>query len=718
MYFDVPFQNVINDANRTFQERLSYFLEDYGVSSECRRDLIRVNGGLQRGDDWALRMMDAFGKPGANLMDLRFRWMGSYDECVEIKDIVAENNGINGKFCWIKFPFDKSLTPQSSKYIAMHETKPISFKISTCFPATCSERDIKSIVKAVSGQLEVVNTPSELHIICHTSTGLSPGAIACLVMLFGFALLLMTGTAYDVIFIRLRLVKNDKIPTYIEDRPAEMIHLNGNECQNANSSEEKESERDSKFTDMTECPREAPYYKRKPSKVSAGFLHKFCLAFSIIKNGEEVLEVKESKTVIKAVEGMRVLTISWVVLVHILGYSENLSANLDLYAINKFQRDWTFLGISNPYSVDTFFAISGFLLAYGTFRKLKQCGGVRKFHWGMFYLLRFWRLIPTYYIVVLVYWKIVFGGYFSGPLWSNVGMPDSYAKDCDKIWWQLFLYVHNFAGFGQNGCLAPSWFLAADMQMYVFSPLILIPLFCFPKLGLVVALLFIAGSIIYAFSVSLIYKFMPTYRFLGFSDNTSAYWTLIHFYTFSHICSFVIGIITAYILYKKRDTILLSRKCNLIGWMLAIGTVMAIAYLPFRGYNKYELMDPEYVASLTSVPFYLPVYEGLARSLWSCSVCWMIFTCAIGQGGFVSTLLGWKPFLVLGRLTFSTYLIHEIVIQIYFNSRHTLHYFSDIELSFSLVAITVISYGAGFILSVCVEKPFDNLKRILVGEKV
>ena len=713
MYFDFHFQNVTSDANQTFHKRLSYFLDDYSVSSKCRRDLLRVNGGLERGEDWALRMVDAFGKPGANLMDLRFRWMGSYDECVEIKDIVAANNDINGKFCWIKFPFEKSLTPHSSKYIAMHETKPVLFKISTCFPATCSERDIKFIVKAVSDQLEVVNTPSELDIICHTSTGLSSGAIACLVMLFVLALLLVTGTAYDVIFMRLRLVTNEKIPTYIEDRPAEMIHLNGNKCQNANGSEVKESERDSKLTDMTECPREALYNKRKPHKASAGFLHKFCLAFSIIKNGEEVLEVKESKTVIKAVEGMRVLTISWVVLVHILGYSEHLSENLDLYAVNKFQRDWTLFGTSNPYSVDTFFAISGFLLAHGTLRKLNRCGGVRKYNWGTFYLFRFLRLTPTYYIVVLVYWKIVFGGYFSGPLWSNVGMSDSYAKDCDRIWWQLFLYVHNFAGYGQNGCLAPSWYLAADLQMYVFSPLILIPLFCFPKLGLVVSGLCIAGSIIYAFSFSWLHKFIPTYSFFGVADNTTAYYTLIHFYTFSHICSFVIGIITAYILYKKRDTIVLSRKCNLIGWMLAIGNVMAIAYLPFRGYNKYELTDPEYLDSLTSLPFYLPIFEGLARSLWSSSVCWMIFACAIGQGGFISTLLGWTPFLVLGRLTFSTYLIHEIVIQIYFQTRHTLYYFSDIELSFSLVAITVISYGAGFILSVCVEKPFDHLKRIL-----
>ena len=715
-FASMSFQNLTSDANQTFHERLSYFLEDNGVSSQCQRDLIHVNSGLEMGVDWALRMVDAFGKPGADLMGLRFSWMGSYDECVEIEEIVDENNEINGQFCWVNFPFNKSLLPHSSKYILVRDSVPMEFRIGTCFPEKCSEKDIKSVVRAVSGQIGMVNSPSELDVRCHSSTGLSSGAIVCLVVLFVLALLLTTGTVYDVIVMRLLLVPNNRhMSNHTDNQPAEMVYLNGNECQHVTELEMKEAEFNGKGR---ECNKLTTYDTSTAPIESESYLHEFCMAFSIIKNGEEMLYIKESKTTINALEGMKVLTLSWIVMLHIFSYSKrNVSLNLDLYAINKFGEDWTLLGVVNSHSVDTFFVISGFLLAYTMFRKLKQSGGARKFKWGFFYLFRFWRLSPTYYIVFLVYWKFIFGGYFTGPLWANAEMVGSaYAEDCHLVWWKLLLYVQNFAD--DKGCFTPTWFLAADMQMYAFSPFLLVPLFSFPKLGLFIASVCIAGSIIYTVTVSWVNEFLPTYSYLGVDGNAKAYWNLIHFYPFSHISSFVIGIITAYILYKWRDTIILSRKKNLIGWAVAIGTCIAIAYLPFRGYDKHDFVDPEYLASWAGYQFYYAIYEGLVRSLWSCSICWMIVSCATGHGGFVNTLLGWKPFVVLGRLTYSTYLVHEIVLLVYFLSRHTLYYFSDIEWSFAVVAITTMSYGAGFILSVCLEMPFSNLRKLFVKGNV
>ena len=654
-------------------------------------------------------MVDAFGKPGADLMDLRLTWLGSYDECIEIKDIADENHDINGQFCWVNFPFDKSLTPNSTKYVLARESASFVFKLGTCFPETCSEEDIKSVVKAVSGQLVMDNSPLEPEVHCHTSTGLNSGSIACLVILSILVLLLTSGTAYDVIVMRLQLVsKNKIIGNHTDNQSSEMVYLNGNECQHVTVLEVKEAGFIGK---RGECNRVTSGNTRRIQNEPDGFLHKFCMAFSVIKNGEEILEIKESKTRINAVEGMRVLTLGWIMMLHTAGYSEQVSSNFDIWAITKIGRDWTWLGVGNAHSVDTFFVIGGFLLAYIMLRKLKQCGGFRKFNWGFFYLFRFLRLSPSFYIVFLVYWKFIFGGYFSGPLWSNVGMPGSYAENCDKVWWKLLLYVHNFAD--EKRCFIPTWYLAADMQMYVFSPLILIPLFCFSKLGLVIAGFCVAGSVIYTVTVAWISEFLPTYSFLGVDGKDTEYWDLIHFYPFSHISSFVIGVIAGYILYKQRDTIVISKKKNLIGWAIAICAVTATEYLPFRGYDKHDLVDPDYLASLAEYQFYYAIFEGVTRTIWSCSICWMIFSCAIGQGGFVNTLLGWRPFVVLGRLTFSTYLVHEIVVLVFYQSRHTLHYISDIDASFTFLGIMTLSFGAGFILSVCIEIPFFNLRKLV-----
>ena len=69
----------------------------------------------------------------------------------------------------------------------------------------------------------------------------------------------------------------------------------------------------------------------------------------------------------------------------------------------------------------------------------------------------------------------------------------------------LFFYLFIFIFFTliyYFKCLGPSWYLGADMQFYILSPLVLIPLCLsrriFQIFGLVVAFIFIALNIILA----------------------------------------------------------------------------------------------------------------------------------------------------------------------------------------------------------------------------
>ena len=545
-----------NEVERDFQLQLTTYLQSHNVSSKCQRDLLRVNVGLEQGEEWAQRMLDAFGKPGADLVDIRFTWIGSFDECIRVSyEEINENYNINGKYCWVNIPFEKSLAPDSSKYLVLREDVPAEFKVGTCFPSSCNEDDIKHVIRIVSKQIGGANENimiGEEHTVhafveCQTSTDLSTAAIVCLTIVGILAILLIAGTSYDVVVMRLKLSTkfglevNDAIgpqnemelvcgnltgsTTMIQSEAStlteeEEVNINVNTNKNNTVSLGRGVDDDLSIIEPGEKLNRikvnmAP--KTNDSKSSQSKLHELCMAFSILKNGEEVFEIRKSKARIDAIEGIRVLTMSWIILMHMRLYNEHLTANFDLNVIEKLSSDWTILAIMHPgFMVDTFFALSGFLVAYWNLRKIKQAGSLRRFNWKLFYLFRFWRLSPTFYLVFLVYWKVIFGGFINGPLWANTNSPRSPAATCDKHWWKLFLYINNF-DIQKQSCYQDAWYLAAELQMHFLSPLVLIPFYCFPKIGL--KTLLHQGLSEPEFYGDLVYKFKKIVGRVDFSDQ-------------------------------------------------------------------------------------------------------------------------------------------------------------------------------------------------------
>ncbi|KAK8755058.1 hypothetical protein V5799_002241 [Amblyomma americanum] len=55
-------------------------------------------------------------------------------------------------------------------------------------------------------------------------------------------------------------------------------------------------------------------------------------------------------------------------------------------------------------------------------------------------------------------------------------------------------------------------------------------------------------------------------------------------------------------------------------------------------------------------------YAGLHRASWSLGVSWVMYACATGHGGFINKILAWPVLYPLGRLSFSVYLVHVILI--------------------------------------------------------
>ena len=72
--------------------------------------------------------------------------------------------------------------------------------------------------------------------------------------------------------------------------------------------------------------------------------------------------------------------------------------------------------------------------------------------------------------------------WFTGPQRPETqGIPG-----CHKSWWNNLLYIQNLYPWKVDttgSCVGQAWYLANDMQFYIFAPLFILPLFYKPKLG-------------------------------------------------------------------------------------------------------------------------------------------------------------------------------------------------------------------------------------------
>ncbi|RWS12605.1 nose resistant to fluoxetine protein 6-like protein [Dinothrombium tinctorium] len=169
---------------------------------------------------------------------------------------------------------------------------------------------------------------------------------------------------------------------------------------------------------------------------------------------------------------------------------------------------------NGTFSVDCFFFLSGFLLAYLALKEMQKNAG--KFNLLAYWIHRYVRLTPLM-LAVIAFSATLLRYMGQGPAWlESIVMFDKWCKD---NWWINALYLHNFvnrenmvniyfsrliinANFQKMKeiicnylqCLSHSWYSAVDMQFYLFAPIILVPLYKKPRVGIALLLLALFAS--------------------------------------------------------------------------------------------------------------------------------------------------------------------------------------------------------------------------------
>ena len=118
-------------------------------------------------------------------------------------------------------------------------------------------------------------------------------------------------------------------------------------------------------------------------------------------------------------------------------------------------------------------------------------------------------------------------------------------------------------------CFAWSWYLANDMQFYVVSPLMLIPLHFAPKIGSIVCFIFLLITLITAGVISSV-NHMGASMVTAMAQETqdakaaSSYFYDYYIVPWCRMAPYIVGIYTGYLLNKCKCKFYINKVSHLI----------------------------------------------------------------------------------------------------------------------------------------------------------
>lgn len=611
--------------------------------------------------------IDSFGKPRAGVFKGNTKLLGDFDECLSVK---TSDLNITMQYCELPIT-------------VIVDKLPLSFAEAVCIPTTCSLSDFNGILPVINEYLiqhgAFVIMQDLSYCTSQGSTKYSAGAIIMFIICFMFLILVLSATMVDVIQAYLPKDRSDNLSGII------------NTDQNA-------TDADSLLLNPN----------KRPSRLKTLIID-LIKGFSLYTTLPTLLSTDQPSAAITSINGMRVISMFWIIMCHTYFFSfEYQSFSNSMFVFTDFVSRFASQPILNGFfAVDSFFFLSGLLVAYLTFRQMQRSKG--RFPYLPFYIHRILRLTPTYMFVLFFYWFVtVHLG--SGPALKNSVGPGSHAdQSCRRYWWTNLLYINNFYPTKfMDECMGWAWYLANDMQFYVISPLLLVPLYHWLPVGLVAVVVtllasfgvtgFIAGH--YGYS-------MNTFHFLvdtaASNANVPDQSSQIYAKPYCRVAPYVVGIVLGYVLFKKY---IIPVKRSYIG-ILVYSIVWGLAFVFGMStiYGIYSDWHGHHISTAENVLYYM-----FARFTWGLTLFLVVFACHNGYGGVVNKFLSLPIWVPLGRLTFNAYLVHEIIMVLIFSDLRTPLYYTDMNFILYIIGAIVLAYGASAVVTVFVEFPLSNVE--------
>ncbi|XP_076353848.1 nose resistant to fluoxetine protein 6-like isoform X2 [Tachypleus tridentatus] len=682
-------------------------------------------------------VLDAVGKPTSGFLRGNFYWLGSYKECIEVsapQDVVNGTGvtfeGFSGQYC------------QSNWFVKIFGKANIPLNIGLCVPSSCTSNKIQKEV--ISLWKEIVFLGS-IPIISGITKNIFPSQVSCksdsipwktgdIIVLVLFSIigaLIVMGTTYDV-FVRFYFEKSEskvstdnqlgeeKNPVCQSDstkpedveatvsspHPACLSNPESNETVNATKNELEAyipTEAEQPYFDVgkSDSLTQSLFYKSQKPPLS-GIVGDVLLCFSVYTNGAKLLDTTPPKGQLCCLHGIRFLSMSWVILGHtyLFGYPiiENFMEVFDLINTRAFEAVK-----KGEFSVDTFFLLSGLLVTY-LFLRESHKSRTTWFKWVYFYVHRFWRLTPTL-MLLLAFDAVLWKHLGSGPFWPEDGTEGT---TCSNYWWRNLLYINNMWNQTEM-CMAWTWYLANDMQFYIISPMFLSIFKSHTLVSVGVVGVLMLTSWICTGVLSSVYELRSMFSqhldaeaALTAANSQQSYFNTIYIKPWCRIGPYLVGVIVSFLLYRTgKRTNFLNKWLVLLCWLVAAGLCLSVVY------GTYHVDMSNSTNSF---------YNTLSHTAWAVGVGWVIYACVTGHGGFIDTLLSWKFWIPLSRLTYCAYLIHPLVMYWYYLSSKTTMYVTHPLMVINFLAFLVVSYSLALVASLAFESPMMALEKLIVNK--
>jgi len=384
----------------------------------------------------------------------------------------------------------------------------------------------------------------------------------------------------------------------------------------------------------------------------------------------------------------------WVIMGHTLLWAFEYGLQNEYYTMTKVAPSVAFQVILQaPFSVDTFFFLSGFLVSLLMLQALDK----RTFRLLYYYVHRYLRLTPVLGFWILVWWAIpryISGGPLRGIM--QQGTTCSY-------WWTNLLYIQNFYPTSFiNECASWTWYLANDMQFYVLAPVLIFTFWYRRLIGAVLLILCVIGSIGANVIVSQQDKLSIDYIFV----QSINYENHLYIKPYTRAVAYLVGIAAAYFVHlKPRMQFQPNVLHHILLYLISAGTMLWVIFVPYDLFKNFpnSLNTWSQAANTAFISF--------SRFSWTIGLAAITISFSYANGGgFAKDFLSASFWVPLARLTYSAYIIHPIWITIWSLLATRTYYFSWIGLMESTVWNVAVSYFFALLSYLFLEKPLMNLE--------